>query len=459
MNPRRLCLTVTLACGAAGVLPLQAVSAQFVPRAAGGSVAERRIANANEDTLTSSFTVDGIPVVLRRVTANNVVAANVYLLGGTRQLTRATQGLELLLLEASERGTAKYPRDLLRARMAQLGSGIGVSPGVDWSVMGLRSTVAGFDSTWGILADRLVAPRLDSTEVERVREQIASAVSQRTENPDALLEYLADSAAFVDHPYGLSTVGTEASLAGITLDQLRDYQREQVVKSRLFVVVVGNVSRERVERLVRSTLGTLPAGTYRWTLPDVPASRPSGATFVNRRLPTNYLQGYFVGPPASSPDYAALRLATAVLSGRLFTEIREKLNLTYAVEAPFRERAIGIGGLYVTTTQPDLVLSIMQREMRALQQGTISQSGLDRLVQQFIVTYFLDNETNADQANLLARAALYQGDWQRANSFVDDLRAVTPEDIRLAAAKYFRNVRWAFIGNALSVDRRAFERF
>jgi hypothetical protein len=42
---------------------------------------------------------------------------------------------------------------------------------------------------------------------------------------------------------------------------------------------------------------------------------------------------------------------------------------------------------------------------------------------------------------------------------VDDLRAVTPEDIRLAAVKYFRNVRWAFIGKALGVDRRAFERF
>jgi zinc protease len=254
-------------------------------------------------------------------------------------------------------------------------------------------------------------------------------------------------------------VGTEASIAAITHTQLREYHRAQVVKSRLFVVVVGNVSRERVERLVRSTLGALPAGDYTWTLPEAPPVRPSGATFVNRRLPTNYLQGYFTGPPATSSDYAALRLATAVLSGRLFSEIREKLNLTYAVDAPFRERAIGIGGLYVTTTQPDMVLSIMQREMRALQQGTISQAGLDRLVQQFIVTYFLDNETNADQANLLARAALYQGDWRRANSFVDDLRAVTPEDIRLAAVRYFRNVRWAFIGNALGVDRRAFERF
>ncbi len=436
-----------------------AVQAQFTPPTTPRPAPARPTASANPDTLTTSFNVDGVSVILRRVTANSVVAANVYLLGGVRQLTPETQGLELLLLEATEQGTARYPREALRQKMARLGSAIGVSPDVDWSTISLRSTVANFDSSWAILADRLVAPRLDSSGVERVRSQILSAVKQRAESPDALLEYLADSSAFAGHPYALSPVGTEASIQAITRAQLVQYKADHIVRSRMRVVIVGNVTRERVERLVRSTLATLPAGNYAWTLPEPPTARVSGATFVNRRLPTNYLQGYFVGPLATSPEYAALRLASAVLSGRLFSEVREKYNLTYAVDAPFRERAFAVGGLYVTTTQPDAVLNIMQREMRALQQGTISQEGLDRLVQQFIVNYFLDNETNADQADMLARASLYQGDYRVAANFVDDLRAVTPEDIRQAAVRYFRNVRWAFIGDALRVDRRLFERF
>ncbi len=421
--------------------------------------APARTLSAVDDTLTSSFDVDGVSVILRRVTANNVVAANVYLLGGTRQLTPETQGIELLLLEATEEGTQKYSREQLRSRMARLGSSIGVSPGVDWSTVGLRSTVANFDSSWVVLADRLVAPTLDSASVELVRGRIVSAVSQRAESPDALLEYLSDSAAFAGHPYGLSPAGTTESLRAISLDMLRRYHAEQMVRSRMRVVIVGNVTREKVEQLVRGTLAKLPVGNYAWTLPEPPEARVSGATFVMRRLPTNYIQGWYVGPPASSREHAALRLASAVLGGRLFSEIRERLNLTYAVDAPFRERAFAVGGLYVTTTQPDAVLNIMQREMRALSQGTISEEGLERLVQQFIVTYYLDNETNADQANLLARAALYQGDYRRASAFVDDLRAVTPEDIRLAAVRYFRNVRFAFIGDALRVDRRLFERF
>ena len=412
-----------------------------------------------DDSLTMKFDVSGIPVIMRRVTANNVVAANLYLLGGARQLTPETQGIELMLLEASERGTQKYPRDVLRARMAALGSAIGVSAGADWTSVGLRATTTGLDSTWAILADRIMAPRLELADVEFVREQFATAVAQRKDSPDALLEFLSDSIAFAGHPYALEPTGTEQSYKRITAQQLRQYQNTQMVTSRMMLVVVGNVSRSKVERLVRETIGRLPRGNYAWSLPDPPADLPGAYVVEQRTLPTNYLQGYFHGPKASSSDYAALRLACAVLSGRLFGEVRQRRNLSYSVNAPFVERAFSLGGLYVTTTQPDEVLSIMLQQVKALQDGIITAEGLDQLVQQFIVTYFLDNETNADQANMLARAELYQGDFRRASRFVQELRAVTPLDIQRAARTYMRAVRWAYVGDPAKVTPARLLRF
>jgi zinc protease len=411
------------------------------------------------DTLTSKFDVAGIPVILRRVSANNVVAANLYLLGGTRQLTARTQGIETLLLEASERGTAKYPRDVLRTKMAQLGSAIGVGANADWTTISLRATTTGLDSTWAILADRVMAPRLDPAEVELVREQFVTATRQRKDSPDALLDYLADSIAFSGHPYALDPTGTEESLTSTNTSALKSYHASQFVTSRMMLVVVGNVSRTKVEKLVRETLGRMPKGNYVWTLPDPPAELPSAYVVEKRTLPTNYLQGYFHGPKATSKDYPALRLACAVLSGRLFAEVRGRRNLTYSVNAPFVERAFSLGGLYVTTTQPDEVLTIMQQQIASLREGTITNDGLDRLVQQFIVTYFLDNETNADQANMLARAELYQGDFRRAAQFVDELRAVTPAQIQQAARTYMNRVRWAYVGDPSKVTPARMLRF
>jgi zinc protease len=129
------------------------------------------------------------------------------------------------------------------------------------------------------------------------------------------------------------------------------------------------------------------------------------------------------------------------------------------VNAPFVERAFSLGGLYVTTTQPDEVLSIMLQQIKALQEGIITTEGLEQLVQQFIVTYFLDNETNADQANMLARAQLYQGAFRRASRFVQELRAVTPEEIQRAARTYMRNVRWAYVGDPAKVTGARLLRF
>jgi zinc protease len=414
---------------------------------------------APDTAVTTKFEVDGIPVILRRNPANEVVVANLYLLGGARQLTPQTAGIETLLLAASERGTRRFPGSALRQRTARLGSRISIEASDDWSVIGLHSIRATFDSTWALLADRVVAPTLDPSEVELVRQQMLTGARERRTDPDDAATELADSLLHVRHPYALATTGTEASLSAITAAQLRQYHAQQFVASRMLLVVVGNVDRPQIERLVRATLGTLPRGAYRWTPPPALPDGARAVAFDNRPLPTNYLLGYVPGPAATNPDYTALRVATAVLSGRLFTEVRSRRNLSYAVESPFHERAYAVGGLYVTTTDPNAVLRIMREELNVLQNDQVEAAGLKRLEQQFITEYYLKNETNADQANVLARAELYQGDYRAADRFMVDLRRVTPADVERVAKKYLVNFRFAFVGDTTKVDRALLSQF
>jgi zinc protease len=414
---------------------------------------------ALHDSLTTAYEVGGIRVIHRLTPANDVVAANVYLLGGVRQITDDNAGIEPLLLEASDRGTREYAGDKVRTMLSRLGSTIVVDPETDWTMFGLRATRDGFDSTWSVLASRLMHPTLDSAQVQLVRGQLLAAVRQRGDNPDALVSFIADSFAFAGHPYARSTLGTERSLDRLTVASLKRYHVEQLVKSRMLVVIVGNVGRPQVENLITRTLAKLPTGNYKWTLPDTLPVRGAGFAIERRSLPTNYILGYYLGPPAGSKDYQALRVAAAVLSGQLFAEIRSRRNLTYAVDAPFVERAIASGGLYVTTVSPDTTLALMRQQVTALQQGTIDREALERLVQQFITEYFLNNETNAEQANFLARAQLYRGDFRVADLFVDELREVSPEDVQRVARRYMRDVRFAYVGDSLRLSARALKGF
>lgn len=399
------------------------------------------------DTTTTQFSVDGLTVILRRNIATDVIAANLYLLGGVQQVTPETQGIEAFLLAVSERGTAHYPKDSLRIAMNRTGSVISIEPEDDWTVFGIHAIRSTFDSTWAVFADRVMNPTLDSADVELVRAQLLAAASQQRLHPDAELRIVADSLLYAGHPYALSPDGTEQSLRSIQQSTLRSYHQTQFVRSRMLLVVVGNVDRAHIDSLVRTTLGKLPAGTYHWTPPSPVEDNHRALVVESQPLPTNYIMGYYAGPPASSNDYNALRIATAVLSGRFFTEIRSKRNLSYAVEAPFVERAIATGGVYVTTVDPEQTLRLMRAEIDELQNDLVDPEGLKRLVQQFITDYFLKNETNADQANFLARAALYQGDYRTADDFVDELRRVRPDDLRRVSREYMRNFRFVYIGD------------
>lgn len=408
---------------------------------------------APPDDNTVAFDVEGIRVVLRQ-TDNNIVAANLYLLGGARQLTPPNAGMELMLLDASERGTRSYPKEVLRRKMSRLGTEIVIDAEKDWTILGIRSTTDVFDSTWAIFADRLMHPLLQSAEVDIVRGQFLSAISQRRDDPDALARYLADSTAFAGHPYAVPVGGTHSSISQLTANTLREYQRSQIVKSRMLLVVVGDVERAKLESLIRASLAQLPAGNYRWTLP---APAPRGAAtvvFEQRPLPTNYVMGYYAGPVANERDLQALRIATSVLTGRMFADIRTRRNLTYDVHAPFVENAAVLGGLYVTTTSPDVTVGLMREHVNELQRELIDAEGLKRLSAQFVTEYLLDNETNAAQADFLARAELFRGDYKVAERFVDELRDVTPQEVRVVAQKYMRGMRFAYVGDSTKVDRR-----
>lgn len=441
MRALRSRLVLTIALIVSAVMPTQA-------RAQGGA-----------DTLTSSFTVDGIPVILRRNTSNNVVVANVYLLGGVREATSATAGIEPFLLSVSERGTLHYPKAELRRKTSLLGFDIVVAPSVDWTLFGARTTTAILDSTWAIFADRLMYPAIQPAEVDLVRAQLLSAVQQERDDPDELASDLADSVTFIGHPYSVPVTGTAASIQSITPAALRAFQQSQIVRSRMLIVIVGDVTRSHLESLIRQTFAKLPAGSYKWTLPPPVPVTPSSSAVVQRDLPTNYLLGYYAGPLASSQDYTALRVATTVLTGQMFAEIRGRQNLTYDVHAPFLERAASAAGLYVTTVSPDTTLKLMHFFVNQLQHELVTNDGLKRLELQFITQYFLDNETDASQADFLARAQLYRGDYRYADAFVADLKSVTPEAVQAAARKYMRNMHWAYVGDPSKVDRRLLESF
>jgi zinc protease len=411
------------------------------------------------DSVTFSYDVGGVHVIQRPSFGNDVVSVHLYLLGGTRQLTPATQGIEKLLLRTSEYGTAKYPGDATRAAWARTGSQILVSADDDWTLFGFRGIHSEFDSSWNVFAERVMHPTLASKDVQLVRSQLIGGIRQRINDPDSYAMMLADSVAFSGHPYGLQTSGTEASLASLDSAALAHYQATQMVTSRMLLVAVGNLSRSQLEAAVGRTLAKLPTGNYVWALPEPLPASPSSVTMIQRPIATDYILGLYQGPPASDKDYAALRVATALLSSQMHSEIREEHALSYAAGAPYIERGIGTGAVYVSTSAPATVLPMIRKAMKEMKQLDWGMLSMRYFTDQFVMDFLAENMTSTAQADFLARAQLYRGDFHLAGKSMEELRHLSSTQLRSVSRKYFQNIHFVYLGDTTRVPRSAFDGF
>ncbi len=417
-----------------------------------GLAAAAPLRGTDPDSLTTKRQVAGLPIIQRINRGSDLVAVSLYLLGGTRQLSDRTAGIEALLLRAATFGTEHFPGGQSQRAMARTGAVEVLAPEADWTLTGFIVLRPGLDSAWTVFADRLTHPTLDPGAVRQAREQMLTDVRRRFADPDARIRIIANQAAFTGHPYALDPDGSEQSLGPIDQNDLAVYART-LVTSRMLLVVVGNVDTATVSALVTRTLGTLLHGDYKWTLPPgLPHQDRSHWLIETRDLPTNYILGYFTGPAVSSPDYAPFRVATDLLSSRLFEVIRVQHGLSYSAYAPFLERAMGVGGVYASTAKPEDVLPLMYDQIRDLVQEQYDSFLLHRFITQFRVEYISRNAADQDQADLLARAELYLGDYRQTDRFLQQLYRVGGEDVQRVANRYMRVIQWSYIGNTARME-------
>lgn len=431
-----------------------ALTGLLAPQPAGAQAAASRA----DTTLT--YDVNGLRVIHHpRDSSSTVIGVQLYLLGGARQVTPSTAGVELFLLSASEYGTRAYPGDATRRALAETGSIIQLNATVDWTVFGFHGVKQEFDSTWAVFADRVMHPQLDSAGMRIVRARLLDAVARRTTSPQSQAWFVAESLAYRGHPYAVDPAGNAASLSALTADDLRAFAREHLVTSRMLLVVVGDVTPDAVKQAVSRTLGTLPRGSYAWTLPPAVSATKPELVVVERPTATNYIVGYINGPPRSSKDHPAFVRAMQVLSGWLFREVRGKSALSYAAYVSPLDRGAPGAMLFMSTTLPDSAVRLANRLLREYEREvTVPRWALHRSAQAFNSEYIYRTESASEHADMLARAQLYDGDHRAAARYGAVMQRLAFADLRKAVMEYAKNIQYGYVGDPSKVTPAEFRK-
>jgi predicted Zn-dependent peptidase len=421
-----------------------------------GVLAQGKTNIADQIALVSEFDVNGLKVIVKRRPTAPTVAAGLFVRGGARNISEKDAGIEYFTLDAATEGSKNFPKEAIRRSLASTGSGIGASVSNDYSVLTFNSTLEHFDKTWEIFTDVAMNPVFRKDDVERTRQKILTSLRDDEDEADDFLQVLQDRVIYKDHPYYNNVRGTLANVSRFSPEDLKNYHKKIMTTSRLLLVVVGDINAEDFKKKVTTTVGKLPRGNYKENpFPKLDFSR-STLEISPRTLPTNYIQGVFNAPSLNNPDYYAMRVAITILRNRLFEEVREKRQLSYAPSASLNELSANTANIYVTAVDANRTVSVMLNQIKDLRRNPVSNREISGVAGQFLTTYYIGQETNAAQAAELAKYELIGGGWKNSFEFLNRLQEVTPQTVQSVSQKYMRNLRFVVVGNPVAINKDIF---
>lgn len=401
------------------------------------------------------FTSNGIEVILKKNTTNDIIGMKLFLKGGTRNLNEKDAGIEKLLFNSMLQGSKEYPKDKLNIEMAKIGAQFGSDNFFDFSSFSLKSIDTYFDKALNIFQTLINDPLIDKKELELQKNRMTTAIKESIDDPDEYVWKLANKTFSAGHPYANDYDGTLETIPTFTQDELIKYKKANFVGSKMLIVVAGNY-KSTIKKDIEKYFGKLPKGDYKSTAVPALNVKNSTVTIEDRDIPTAYVAGRFAVPSLKDSDYPAMYLGLRILSEKFHETVRTKHGLSYAVSAGSSMRATNSGYVYVTTIKPKESIALMDEEINNLKTKPVDAKYLEGVRNLYYTQYFITFEPNLEQANNLGINQLIAGDYSNSYKLIEKFKQVTPEDIMKAAQKYLKNINYGIIYKKSDIDENDF---
>jgi zinc protease len=407
------------------------------------------IATANaqlQPNTTMSFYVDGIKVILRP-TVKDVVNIRVFFRGGVNNYPLKQAGIEKFTLEALVQcGTRNYLNNRFKDTADYYGIDIGSAAAYDYGDIDVDCISKYFDKAWDLLADAMMRPTFEAGEVELLRKKLIATVKQGESEPEVHNADLLIKNAFGGTVYETDPDGTEESLSALTPTDLEQYYQSIFNKGQMFIVVAGNISKAQLAAKIHASFTAVPAKNYVKPALTEPQWEDGKVQAESRELPLNYISAIMNAPQVNTDDFVAYRMGMSILSSFLFNDLRVRMHLSYNPGADVEMRQMPYAYMFVSTDDPQKAVREMKKELLYLKYNTITEETLKRLVNAFITTYYLHQESTAAITGTLGTAEVLDS-WTSAEQLPDKLNGITTKQINDVVNQYVKGLRWSYLGN------------
>ena len=286
-----------------------------------------------------------------------------------------------------------------------------------------------------VLGDMIKNPLFEEKEMEKERKVIFEEIKMYEDNPRSHTLTEIQRNLFTG-TLGIPLIGTYETMKRITRDQMVKKFEEIYSPNNLVLVVVGNADFNKIVSFAEENFGN-----EKRKVPEQKFEKVSKTKIEKRKGITqaNLVFAYHVPLAQDEKSYAARVLSTLLaggMSSRLFSEIREKRNLAYAVRGDSDiNKDFAFNYIYVGT-MPENVEKVEEIILKELEDvaDNLTEKEVKEVKEQIIGNHKISIENSQNQmVNLLysevnAKAEVFY-------DFEENISKVKLEDVKSLAKK------------------------
>jgi zinc protease len=383
---------------------------------------------------------NGLKLLVQRVSSNPTVFVRGVVRTSPTYDPAGKEGLGATTAALMNWGSAKYDyaaqHKLADERAASLSFGTAFSA---------HGRAEDFPTLLDALADDVRNPLFPTDKFTLVKQQQTAVASRRALQPDYRAQRAFREALY---PAGDPELREDsaASLAAITLDDVKSYHAQYVRPDMTTLVVVGDVDPMTVAREVTARFGDWSASGPKPDphLPAIPLPEPKRQNVETAAQDVSVE----LGAPAlarNSPDYDALLLANSIYGGgafdaRLFREVREKRGLVYFAYSSLqagRDRGTLRISFRAVPSKVDAADAVVRAELKRMQTEPVTADELAKAKTRVVAAATDAEQATSAIAGDLMRIGLDELPPTYYATLAQRYAGISAADVQRAAKTYF----------------------
>lgn len=385
---------------------------------------------------------NGMTVTIKETEALPLTTIQFWVHVGAKNEPKGYEGIAHIFEHIWFKGTATQPVGSFHKRVESLGGELNAMTSQDWTMYFVTVPSDKFDEIFPYMTDLLLSPAFDNNEIEKEKKVVLEEQSFSFNEPERFLDDQFGLLLFDKHPYRNPTIGYKNTISAANREEIINFYKTWYVPNNMNIVVVGNINKEQTLEKIKNAFKDFK----QQELPalDLPKENPILVPRYNssyRDIGYTYIALGFTGPGSKDNDRYAMEVLNTIFSAgdssRLQQIIKQQKNLITkgtSVFVPLNDIGVFEALATIEPEKAGAAKAELLLQLNRFKTEYVTDEELER-AKMSIRTDKVRKQEEIFQIGMDIGKAWIDG--TEYSDYLNKINAVSKEDIKKAAQKYF----------------------